>query len=279
MRKIVLSIIVISFIAVMSACGESEPENSGATNVNDINLDPLAAELNIPESAEPGDELDLQAYVTQGEEVVDDASEVIFEVWIDSEKSDSVMIEADLPGEEGIYEVSHEFTEEAVYMVQPHVTARGSHVMPVGEIIVGDPVQEETEGEESNDHNHNHNEDNHGHNDANQDHDHGDHSHDHGHLHESLSLDWKTNESASVEEEVSLQVEVEWEEASWVNGEVQFEVWKHGDDRHQWISAEEVEDGLYEAVHEFEEPGEHHIMVHLEDDEIHEHVQYLLEVE
>ncbi|MCR6110012.1 FixH family protein [Bacillus sp. A301a_S52] len=265
MKRVMTSLVVIGLAGLITACGQGEPDNSsGAVNVNDVNLEPLEAEINIPETAELGEEVVLQTLVLQGDEKVDDASEVIFEVWLDGEKADSDMIEADLPGEEGIYEVTYEFSQNGVYMVQPHVTARGSHVMPVEEITVGQTTEENEEGNnsaENDDH-----------------HDHEGDSHERGHLHESMTLDWRAEEEAHVGDEVTLTAYVEWEEEAWSDGEVQYEIWKHGDERHEWIPAEEVEAGLYEAVHVFEDEGEYHVMVHLEDNSVHEHVQYLIQV-
>ncbi|MCE7792253.1 FixH family protein [Salipaludibacillus sp. CUR1] len=272
---------IISLSIILAACGQSETEseNNGPVSVNDINTEQLEVELIIPETADPGDEISLEALVTQGDEKVDDASEVIFEVWIDGEKSDSDMIEADYPGEDGMYEVTYEFTEEEIYMVQPHVTARGMHVMPVGEIAVGDAEPRKEDGnneaqEDNGDHNHG---------DTNEENDHGhsheDGGHDHVHLHEAMSVDLKTEQPLQAGEEASLLIEAEWEESLWTGGEVQFEVWTHGDERREWLEAEETEKGIYEVIHSFDEPGEYHVMVHLEDDELHEHIQFMVDVE
>lgn len=127
---------------LLTACGENE-NDSDPVNVDDINMEELEAELMIPAETEPGTDETLEVEVSQGDELVDDASEVIFEVWIEDEKDDSEMIEAELPGEDGRYEVTYTFDEEEVYFVQPHVTARGMHVMPVEPVLVGDAELEE----------------------------------------------------------------------------------------------------------------------------------------
>ncbi|WP_416149014.1 FixH family protein [Salipaludibacillus sp. HK11] len=266
MNKMVIGTIM---ALLLSACGQAEPENTGPTSVDDINLEPLEADNLFPETVDQGDEIILQTHVTQGDENVDDASEVTFEVWIDGQKSNSEMIEASLPGENGIYEVSFEFNEEEVYMVQPHVTARGSHVMPVGEVVVGDAVLEDEvddEGNENGGEGHHHEEDDHS-------------AHDDTHLHESLSLDWRTDDIAESDEDVTLSIQVDWEESAWTEGRVRFEIWKHGDELREWIDGDETEAGFYEANHVFNEQGEFHVMVHLEDEEIHEHIQFMIEVE
>ncbi|AOM83657.1 FixH family protein [Salisediminibacterium beveridgei] len=148
------------FIAmIMAGCGNDEETNQ-AVSVEDVNLDQLEAELEVPEHAEPGEEVTFTAYVTQGEEEVDDASEVIFEIWLEDDKENSEMIEADLPGSEGVYSINFTIEEEDVYFVQPHITARGQHVMPVGffpagEADVPDDVDtEEYEHGDMSDHEH-----------------------------------------------------------------------------------------------------------------------------
>ncbi|SES07742.1 FixH family protein [Salisediminibacterium halotolerans] len=153
-----LGSLIVLTATLLAACGEND-NDSEPVSVDNINMEELEAELMIPAETEPGAEEALEVEVTQGDELVDDASEVIFEVWIENEKDDSEMIEAELPGDDGRYEVSYTFSEEEAYFVQPHVTARGSHVMPVESVLVGDaeledePDTEEWEEGDMEDHN------------------------------------------------------------------------------------------------------------------------------
>lgn len=289
------AIFITASFGLLAACGTGEENNeqSGAVSVDEINLAELEAEVEAPETLEPGEEAELRVFVTQGDELVDDASEVLWEIWQSGEKAESEMIEADLPGEEGWYSISYEFEEEAVYHVQPHTTARGSHVMPVTDILVGDPDEEEVEEAEDTEHadnmeNHDHNNDhdNHNEDEDHEDHhenhssnDHEEHSHDHGALHEDMTLAWNTPETAADLEEVTVSIDVLWEEEAWENGDVRLEVWQHGDETRTWLEAEETAPGTYEKNFAPEETGSYHIMVHLEDEEVHEHVQYELTVE
>ncbi len=272
------ALILTSICGLLAACGTAEEtdENSGAVGVDEINMEQLEAEIEAPEALDPGEEAELKVLVTQGEELVDDASEVKFEVWEAGSKEGSDMIEADLPGEEGWYSVSYEFENEAVYHIQPHTTARGMHVMPVHDIVVGEPPEEEIEEAEDTEHpddmdNHNHGENNHEHNHEEEE------AHDHP-LHESMDIAWNTPEETTVEEPVTISMDVTWEEEAWENGDISLEIWQHGDEQRMWLDAEETEAGTYEKETTLEESGTYHVMVHLEDEEVHEHVQYEFDV-
>lgn len=131
----------------MAGCSNNDETNQ-PVSVEDVNLEPLEAELEVPDHAEPGNEVTFTAYVTQGDDEVDDASEVKFEIWLEDDKENSEMIEADLPGSNGEYSITFTIEEEDVYFVQPHITARGQHVMPVkyfptGDAVVSDEVDTE----------------------------------------------------------------------------------------------------------------------------------------
>ncbi|SDN97323.1 FixH family protein [Alkalicoccus daliensis] len=294
MKKIMIT----AALGLLAACGTTEENNneqSGAVGVDEINLAQLEAEIEAPDTLEPGEEAELRVLVTQGEEIVDDASEVTWEIWQAGAKEESDMLEADLPGEEGWYSVQYDFEEEAVYHVQSHTTARGMHVMPVHDIIVGDPEEEELESAEETEHENSMNDHEHGGNEENN-HEHGeegtheqgennasaaneDHSLTHGAMHESMSIDWNTPANLVGVEEVTITMDIFWEEEAWEDGEVRLEIWQHHDEMRTWLEAEETDPGTYEKTFAPEESGSYHIMVHLEDEEVHEHIQYELYVE
>jgi hypothetical protein len=264
MRKAVLTLGV-SLLA-LTACGtEGDNNTGGAVSVDDVNLDQLEVEIDAPETLDLGEETELRAFVTQGEESIDDADEVMFEVWTEGAKSESEMVEADFSGEEGWYETSYTFDEEAHYHVQAHTTARGMHVMPVHEMEVGNP--EEAEDETSEEHQEHSESEMHG----------GDEAHDHSH-NEDFKADLQTSGESQTGEEIILDTEASWQEESWTEGEVTYEVWKHGDETREWIEADETEEGRYEAAHVFEEGGAYHIVMHASDENIHEHVEFFIEI-
>lgn len=263
----------------LTGCGNNEDNEAvEPVNVDDVNTEQLDAELMLPEEAEPGDEIEIEVLVMQGEEKVDDAGEVVFEVWKEDEEEDSEMVEADLPGEDGVYSIDFTFEEDEAYFVQPHITARGMHVMPVEHTLVGDAeIPEDTDTEEWEDADMNDHE-------AGEDHEHGNNDSGSNHdeqLHEDMTVEWHTSSEVDAGDEVNLETEAVFEDEEWTDGDVQFEVWHEEDEgeNHEWIEAEERSNGFYEAPHTFAEEGTHHVMIHLEDDDIHEHTEYELNVE
>src|SRR5690625_140540 len=82
---IVTSIIFVCFL-VLTACGGS----NGADDLLDESI-PIEVELEVPESADPNEEVTFTSIVTQGDDLVDDATEVIYEIWLEGQKEESEM--------------------------------------------------------------------------------------------------------------------------------------------------------------------------------------------
>ncbi|MBP3039397.1 FixH family protein [Bacillaceae bacterium Marseille-Q3522] len=114
--------IIIAVTALLFGCQEGKEQNSEI---------PAAVEVTfqLPEKAKVGEDTLLAVTVTQDNQFVDDADEVTFEIWKKDEKEDSKIVEA-VYKKEGEYEGKTSFTEEALYYVQVHVTARNMHTMP-----------------------------------------------------------------------------------------------------------------------------------------------------
>ncbi|GAE32602.1 hypothetical protein JCM9152_4141 [Halalkalibacter hemicellulosilyticusJCM 9152] len=144
-------------VGLLVACAGEEQgdiQNDGVPEVVEV-------DIMLPEIV-PGEEVILQTKVTQGNENVDDAEEVEFEVWKHGKKDESDMISGEHQGD-GIYEISYTFVDDGVYNVTSHVTARGMHVMPTKQVIVGDVSEEELQQleeddaqDEENEHEHHH---------------------------------------------------------------------------------------------------------------------------
>ena len=134
-----LTLLSISIVLFLTAC--SERSSDAPQKISDVNLAPLQVEIIAPKEGEPNTEIILQALVMQGEEKVNDASEVLFEVWQQGQKEESHFSEGILTDEDGVYETTYHFIEENLYYIQPHVTARGTHVMPVEEITIGEDFE------------------------------------------------------------------------------------------------------------------------------------------
>lgn len=135
----------IGFIGALLFLGACNAENATDTEVPEI----IEADIQLPGEMDPGEEYQLQVAVSQGDEAVTDANEVVFELWNDSEGSDSIQVEADHVGE-GIYEISQTFEDSAVYSVQTHVTARSLHIMPKRQFQVGEVTEEQVKKAEDN---------------------------------------------------------------------------------------------------------------------------------
>ncbi len=121
----------ILIVLIMSACGENEEKKSTSTNdVPEI----LEVDLTVPNAAEVGEEVIFTAIVSQGEDLVEDANEVMFEV-MNITSGTKEMIEASL-NEDKHYSISYTFETNGTYDITSHVTARDMHTMPMKQITV-----------------------------------------------------------------------------------------------------------------------------------------------
>ncbi|MGR3764468.1 FixH family protein [Rossellomorea sp. NS-SX7] len=161
MKKILMLLMMVSAILYLSACTENSDEAKPDTS--ESIPEQVSAEIMVPEKVSLSEETILKVQVLQGEEKVEDADEVKFEVWKGSNKDDSEMIEAEHM-KDGIYQVETSFEEDGIYYVQTHVTARDMHVMPIKHIIAGNVSEEELKAlEEESGHQHDHDESDHQH--------------------------------------------------------------------------------------------------------------------
>ncbi|MFC5732848.1 FixH family protein [Cytobacillus gottheilii] len=144
MKKWIVSLGLISI--VLAGCGNNGDDSNNNEEVPVF----VEASLDVPESAELGEEVSFTVTVMQGSEPVDDADEVVFEIWQGEDREQSEEIEAVSEGD-GKYTVQKAFAEDGVYSVQSHVTARDLHTMPKKTITVGNAADaDQTEQEEDN---------------------------------------------------------------------------------------------------------------------------------
>lgn len=137
--------IALMLVLLLAACGE-EDSSAGAGEIPQE----VEVEFNTEETVDPGEEVLLSATVTQGTEAVEDAGEVVFEVWQSGDRENSEMLEASHT-QDGVYEQSWTVEEEGLYYVQAHTTARRMHVMPKMELTAGDPDPESIVPDDSED--------------------------------------------------------------------------------------------------------------------------------
>ncbi len=129
MKKHTAWIVGLLFI-ILTACGSKAEQPKTAVP------QPIEAKLLIPEQTKVNEAVTISTQISQNGKPVDDADEVKYEIWKNEEKEKSEMIDAKKT-EKGIYAINKAFSEDGVYYVQVHVTARGMHTMPKSTITVG----------------------------------------------------------------------------------------------------------------------------------------------
>lgn len=246
----IFTLLIVLMIGFLVACGNDDTEEVEETD----ELVPLEVEFIVPETAEPGEPVELEAIVTFGEENVEDADEVVFEHWLKGNEDDSTKVEG-VHTENGSYVAEVTFEEDGVYEMYAHTTAEGLHTMPLTSITIGEGG--EAEHKEGHD-------------------DHSDHEHADG-----FNLHFMNPESISVDEETDLVVHLQMDGEAFGDATVRYEITPDEDDSGTaWVDAEETATGEYEAQHAFEEAGIYTIVIHVEDDaDLHEHDHFTVEVE
>ncbi|WP_185970906.1 FixH family protein [Alkalicoccobacillus porphyridii] len=130
-----LSLLLASTFLVLSACNSEQDAQMPVAEIIEVDID-------IPESSPANETLSIPVQVTQGEEPVDDARDVVIEIWEYQDRENGSLEEAELQSD-GIYQIEHEFGTDGIYLVQAHVTARDMHSMPTKPIIIGDVSEDD----------------------------------------------------------------------------------------------------------------------------------------
>ena len=132
MKKWLLSLLAIPVL--VAGCTDEIDTNKDGSDIPQI----VEVTILTEEKLRVGENVKLAAQVKQGDEFVEDAEEVKFEVWESGLREEGVMLDGVLT-KDGIYEVEFTFDHDGVYYIFAHTTARGMHVMPKKELIVGTP--------------------------------------------------------------------------------------------------------------------------------------------
>jgi hypothetical protein len=122
-------LVILLFVAACS----NEPENEEVDAFQDLTV--LQVEFIVPESAEAGEKITLEAIVTYGEEQVTDADEVTFEYWEADNRENSIMVDAHNNGD-GTYTAEVVFEKNRIYEMYAHTTAKDMHTMPKKTITI-----------------------------------------------------------------------------------------------------------------------------------------------
>jgi len=135
-KKLLYILLTIVFLSIAVSCGQQQKESDGEPPKMlevDLSIIPATGELNKP--------ITFEAKVTQGNEKVNDANAVVFEIWrAKDEKHEKIEIKH---AEDGVYRLEKSFQQEGTYYIISHVTARDMHNMPKKEFIVGTPSEPE----------------------------------------------------------------------------------------------------------------------------------------
>lgn len=146
MKKWLVSLVAVP--ALLMGCASNEAE----IDTNDEPIDVAALEVVVdiltPEKVAVNEAVELAAHVTQNSENVNDAESVKFEVWESGYRDSGQMIDGELDAN-GIYKADITFDHDGVYYMFAHTTARGLHVMPKQQIIVGSPDMSQVKEDKS----------------------------------------------------------------------------------------------------------------------------------
>lgn len=246
MKRTIGSVMLGIALMSLAACG-----NDAKTQDDEVPAI-LEVQLEVAEHVEVDEKMDLKAVVTQGDEDVADADEVQFEIWEEGKKEESTMIDA-VNNQDGTYEAETTFDHDGAFTVQVHVTARGMHNMPKQAVTVGEGAAEESHDDEGED-------------------GHGEHA-------EGFSMHFMEPENVKKGDETDLIVHIQLENEPLKDARVRYEIWEENAEEHEWLDAEEGAVGEYSSSFIFEETGNYHLIIHVQDDEdLHEHEEHQIAV-
>lgn len=250
MRKLSFLFSFILIIGVLAACGSDDNSDSGDSADIEEELPTLDVDFKVPETAEAGESIKLEAHVTYDDEPEEDA-EVVFEIWEVGKEDDSEMKDGENAGD-GNYTLDYTFEDEVVYEMYAHTDAEGMHTMPKKQITIGDAeAPEENEDDEADYHT------------------------------EGFDMEFNEPEDVNKKEDIILETNITLDGEALEELDVRYEiVFENDEDNTEWIDADEDSAGEYNATYAFPEEGTYDITVHVEDDEdLHEHNEYEIIVE
>ncbi|NBJ70422.1 MULTISPECIES: FixH family protein [Clostridia] len=252
MKKIWM-FIAVAVLLFITACGQGET-NEKDTAASEEELKELKVDFKVPESAETGENVELKATVTYGEEKVADADEVVFEVWEKGNKDDSTKLDA-TNHEDGTYTAKITFEKDGVYEMYAHTTARELHTMPKKSITVGSGDSGQTE-------------------DTSENEEHADQE-----AAEGFDLHFMEPENVIAGEETELMVHLQMDGNPLEEASVRYEIGRKDAKEKEWVDAKEGKAGEYTGSYAFTDEGKYQLIIHVEnEDDLHEHEEYEIAV-
>lgn len=145
MKKWLLSLIAVP--ALLMGCSSNDDEVDTNKEPIDAAALEVIVDIQTPEKVAVSETVELAAHVTQNKENVNDADSVEFEVWESGYRDEALKIDGELDAD-GVYKAETTFDHDGVYYMYAHTTARGLHVMPKQQIIVGNPDMSQVKEDE-----------------------------------------------------------------------------------------------------------------------------------
>lgn len=238
-------------VLTLSACGTNEEHvDHDATTADEV-PEMLEVDLTVPETATAGEAVTFTAAVTQGEEIVEDADEVKFEVQ-NLSSGEKEMLDGSL-NEDKLYTIDYTFETNGTYDITSHVTARSMHTMPTKQISItggeeaasvpdsAAPVEHATSGE--------------------------------NHHADGVTIAFNEG-TTTVGEAIMLVADVSLDDEPLEGARVQYDIKRIDAEPHTWLEAPEEKAGMYQTEFTFTETGTYEIEVHVtKGDDLHNHVK------
>ncbi|MFT4399996.1 FixH family protein [Bacillus sp. SW14] len=118
-----------------------------------IQSKPLDVEMILYSSLSKNKEQELKIKLMQEGKIVENATNVKFEIWKENHKEHSEVVKAEYDNN-GIYVATKTFTDDGLYNIKADVKTRDIHVMPTRQVIVGKLSEEEKNALKTNDEKH-----------------------------------------------------------------------------------------------------------------------------
>lgn len=243
-----LMLFIAVVIVIAAGCGTTKDKDTGSQNQEAPEMIDVALKID-PEHPQPNQAVTISATVTQGDEKVDDADEVTFEIWKDGQEKHE-KIQGESKGK-GVYSISKTLPEAGQYHVISHVTARDMHNMPQKEFTVGDASVDQNQAQNAEHHDET-----------------GDSEH---HDAAGVLMHFMADNQIKANEKTTLTVHLQKDNSPFNGARVRFEVWKGEEKDHQFIETTESKAGEYKAETAFSSSGEFTVKVHVEKGEVHTH--------
>ncbi|KKX56031.1 hypothetical protein X546_09520 [Brevibacillus borstelensis cifa_chp40] len=259
---------VIASLALIVGAGCSKEENALPSG------SPIEVALTIePQEVVANEAVTFSIKVTQDGAPVDDARETEFEIWKDGQEQHET-IPATLQ-KEGVYTAQKTFAEPGAYNVMYHVTARDFHNMQTQTFTVKGAA-DQADGSHAA---HEHDQASQPEHSAAHEHgsSHGSEEHHHGAV---VNMHFQPAESIKANEAASLTVHVQKDNQALTEAAVKFEIWREGEEKHQYVDASEKQPGEYTTANAtFPASGTYTVKVHVEKGEIHDHKEFSVTVQ